>query len=56
MRLFQTVDEFYMHRCTELARLGASAAEAGPLLGVVLTDIRHQKIATGYTGHKAASA
>jgi diaminohydroxyphosphoribosylaminopyrimidine deaminase/5-amino-6-(5-phosphoribosylamino)uracil reductase len=48
MRLYDKVEEYYIHRCLELARLGSSAVSPNPMVGAIVLDAKGRKIGEGY--------
>ncbi|MEB3287495.1 MAG: bifunctional diaminohydroxyphosphoribosylaminopyrimidine deaminase/5-amino-6-(5-phosphoribosylamino)uracil reductase RibD [Vampirovibrionales bacterium] len=48
MRLFEKIEEYYIHRCLELARLGMHSASPNPMVGAIVLDAKGKKVGEGY--------
>ena len=57
MKLHNSIDEYYMARCLELARYGEGCVSPNPMVGAVVLNSRGEKVGEGYharAGHHHA--
>ncbi len=48
MKLYESIDEYYLSRCLTLARLGEGMVSPNPMVGAIVLDAEGRKVGEGY--------